>query len=164
MALQEKQKNKLRHFLRVLMVFIAVLLLIFAVVIPMVNNAIALGVENRLKALPLPEGATQIASVSAAGDLTDANYGMQYFGAILIQSDLPVLDIIDFYNPYRHELMDCMVEKQSDATVTINGKTLNDGKVRFTIENVGANAYMIYSWGSVPDWARTLLNADSRAN
>lgn len=163
MALNDKQKNKVRYFIRVLMVFIALLLLLFAVVVPVVNNAIALGVENRLEDLPLPEGATRIGSISAAGNLTGSHTGMQYFGAILIKSDLPVLDIIDFYNPYRHDIMDCMVEKQTDATVTINGKPLNEGNLRFTVEDVGGDCYMVYSWGSTPDWARALLNTDSRS-
>ncbi len=163
MALNDKQKNKVRYFIRVLMVFIAVLLLVFAVVIPVVNNAIALGVENRLKDLPLPEGATQIGSISSAGDLTGAHNGMQYFGAILIKSDLSVLDIVDHYNPYRQDILDCLVEQQTGNEITINGKVLDEGNLRFTVEDIGGNCYMIYSWGSAPDWARTLLNADSRA-
>ena len=163
MALQDKHKNKLRQYIRVIMVFVADTLLIFAVVIPIVNNAVALGVENHLKTLPLPEGARRIGSVSAAGDLTVAHNGMQYFGAILIESELPLPDIMDHYNPYRQDFMDCMVEQQTDTVVTINGKQLNDGNLRFAVEGVGDHTYMIYSWGSAPDWARALLNLDSRA-
>ena len=55
MALGEKQKDKARRWIRVAMVFIAILLLVFAVVIPLINNAIALGVEKDLKKVSLPD-------------------------------------------------------------------------------------------------------------
>ena len=60
--------------------FIAVVLLLFAVVIPVVNNAIALGVENDLKNIPLPEKTELVESTSKAGKLVGNGNG--YVGVV----------------------------------------------------------------------------------
>lgn len=154
MALQEKQKNKLRLWIRVSMVFIALVLLLFSVVIPFVNNAIALDVENDLKSLPLPEKTTLIESTSKAGKIIGNGNGMQYFGAILIKSDLYPDELAAYYADY-----DCYVSSQPTAAIHTT-----DGALSFRHEEYDETYFIVYRWGSAPDWARDWLNTDVRGH
>ena len=101
MALQERHKNRLRFWIRITMVFVAAVLLLFAVGIPIANNAVALGVENELKRIPLPADTELVESTSKSGKLVGNGNGMQYFGAILIKSDLLPEELDAYYQAYR---------------------------------------------------------------
>lgn len=159
MALREKQKNKVRYWIRVIMVFIAVLLLLFSVVIPIVNNAIALGVENKLKKLPLPPDTERIESISKAGKMVGNGNGMQYFGAILIKSDLSMGELEDHYKDYRKGLFDCRIEPQAEADISAV-----DGELSFRHEDYGEGYYIVYTWGNGPAWLRDILDTDLRGH
>lgn len=165
MALDTRRKNRLRHTIRVLMVFIAVILLFFSIGIPMINNAIALSIEGDLKQLPLPQDTVVIESTSAAGKLTGNGNGMQYFGAVLLKSDLTLEELYDHYRPYREGLSDCLVERQSDAAVRPRGEIMHGAStLSFRTAVEGEGYYIVYSWGSAPDWARDLLDTDLRGH
>lgn len=56
--------------------------------IVLANNRIAGELESRLKGFPLPPGATLLDSLSIAGKTQGNGNGMQYYGAILIDSGL----------------------------------------------------------------------------
>lgn len=154
MALQERHKNKLRLWIRVAMVFIAVVLLLFSVGIPIANNAIALGVENDLKSIPLPEKTELIESTSKAGKMVGNGNGMQYFGAILIKSDLPTDELTAYYKDY-----DCYVTGQSAAEIVMTG-----GKLSFRHEEYDETYYIVYRWGSAPNWLQDWLDTDLRGH
>ena len=66
----------------------AVVLIGGVISISFINNNIAYKVEKELCETPLPEKTELIESISRAGKLTGNGNGMQYFGAILIQSEL----------------------------------------------------------------------------
>ena len=71
------------------------LLLIGGVIsIPLINNHTAYKVEKELCETPLPEKTELIESISRAGKLTGNGNGMQYFGAILIRSDLSLEELV----------------------------------------------------------------------
>lgn len=159
MALREKQKNKVRYWIRVIMVFIAVLLLLFSVVIPIVNNAIALGVENKLKKLPLPPDTERIESISKAGKMVGNGNGMQYFGAILIKSDLSAEELEDHYKDYRKGLFDCRIETQAEADIRAV-----DGELSFRHKDYVEGYYIVYTWGNSPAWLRDILDTDLRGH
>ncbi len=159
MALREKQKNKARYWIRVIMVFIAVLLLLFSVVIPIVNNAIALGVENQLEKLPLPPDTERIESISKAGKMVGNGNGMQYFGAILIKSDLSIEELENHYWGYRKGLFDCLIEPQTEADIRAVG-----GDLSFRHEGYGEGYYIVYTWGNCPAWLRDILDTDLRGH
>ena len=162
MALGDKQKDKIRRYIRLVMVFIAVLLLLFSTVIPVTNNAIALRVENQLKQMPLPKDAQLVASVSAAGDLTDIHPGMQYYGAILIQSSLSVEQITDHYAQCCCDEMDCIVLDSAQARAFLGGMSLGKIEPEFDADGIHEDWYLVYSWGSPPNWLKDILNLDSR--
>lgn len=155
MALATKQKDKIRRWLRVTMVFIAVLLLFFAVVVPIVNNAIALGVEKDLKKLSLPEKTELVESTSLAGKMIGNGNGMQYLGAILIKSDLSLDALQAYYADY-----DGTVEPQLNADVRV---AMNK-ELSFRHAEYGVGYYIVYRWGDAPDWIQDWLDTDLRGH
>ena len=160
MALQERQKNKLRLWIRVAMVFIAVVLLLFSVGIPIANNAIALGVENGLKELPTPENTELVESISKAGKLVGNGNGMQYFGAILIKSDLSPEELDAYYQTYRVGSFDCLIAEQLSNDILV----VEHGDLAFRHNEYDVGYYMVYTWGSAPDWLQDWLDTDLRGH
>lgn len=160
MALQERHKNRLRSWIRITMVFVAVILLLFAVCIPVANNAIALGVENDLKRLPLPANTELIESTSKAGKLVGNGNGMQYFGAILIKSDLSLEELEAHYQEYRTEQFDYLIAGQLDNDIL----AVEHDDLAFRHDEYGMGYYIVYTWGDSPDWLQTWLDTDLRAH
>ena len=74
--------------LKLVGILTAVVLIGGVISIPLLNNYTAYKVERALCEIPLPEEAELIEPLSQAGKLTGNGNGMQYFGAILIRSDL----------------------------------------------------------------------------
>ena len=155
MALAAKQKDKVRRWIRVIMVFIAALLIAFAAVIPIVNNAIALGVENQLKKLPLPPDTELIESTSRAAKIVGSGNGMQYFGAILVKSDLPY-DALQAH----YEQHDCVVQAQLSSEI----EWANSNAPSFQHKDYDGPYFIVYRWGSAPAWLRDLLDTDLRGH
>lgn len=160
MALQERHKNRLRQWIRVTMVFVAVVLLVFAVVVPMVNNAVALGVEKELKKFPLPPDTVLIESISKAGKLIGSGNGMQYFGAVLIKSDLSAQELDEYYQAYRTGEFDCLIEPQLSNDI----RAVENGNLAFRHTEYGIGYYVVYTWGSRPVWLRDVLDTDLRGH
>ena len=77
-------------------ILIAAIFTGIVVLIPLINNQCAYMVEKKLCETPLPEKTEFIESLSRAGKLTGNGNGMQYFGAILIESELS-LEELDSY-------------------------------------------------------------------
>ena len=101
-------------------------------------------VEKKLCETPLPEKTELIESISRAGKLTGNGNGMQYFGAILIQSELSLKELDDYYSDYRSNEWEYLVEIQEGQFIdVIDHETLNFGK---EINDTGY--YIVYSWGS----------------
>lgn len=153
MALNEKGKNRLRRVIRTTMVAVAVFLLLVALVIPVANNAVALGIERELQAIPVPSRTELVESISASGRYTDR---MQYFGAILLKSELPIEEIAAHYP-------ECGVDYQLDTPILAAGKS-GDGEAHlaFSTSVEGAGYYIVYRWGSAPAWLRGILEMDVR--
>lgn len=163
MAIQNKQKDRLRHVIRTTMVAIALLLLFWAVVLPIINNAIALGVENELKDQPLPPKTQLVDSISAAGRFSKLSSSMQYFGAILVSSELTEEEMKAYLSESNYDKQyDCFIEKQTSAHIAhLNNVTYIDMNLTFD-EYTDGNCYIIYKWGQAPGWVRPLLNTDTR--
>ena len=164
MALDNKRKNRLRHVIRVTMVAIAALLLFFALIIPVINNAIALGIERDLKAIALPERTEVVESTSVAGKLMGNGNGMQYFGAVLLKSELTLTELQAHYAAQQDSL-DCVVEPQISAEIYPAGNRLNGVSDLSFRESIGGEGYYIlYAWADAPAWSRDLLNTDMRGH
>ncbi len=162
MALGNKQKNKMRLVIRVTMVTIAAILLFWALVLPVINNAVALGIENELKEdLAGEEHLTIIDSISAAGRFSPFTKDMQYFGAVLVQSDLSDTELETYFEESLFwKQYNCSYQKQTTAEITLNKIDTN---VTFHFDDFSNGTYyIIYRWDQPPGWVRPLLNTDMR--
>lgn len=109
----------------------AVVLIGGVISISFINNNIAYKVEKELCETPLPEKTELIESISRAGKLTGNGNGMQYFGAILIQSELSLKELDDYYSDHRSnewyiseaEIFDIFAYSMSTKDVVSSGKT-----------------------------------------
>lgn len=117
---------------------------IFLIACPIVNDFSAKQVRQRLEALPLPENTRVAESFSRAGKLTGNGNGMQFFGAILIESELSLDQLEAYYTAYRKIRWDCIVERQEGKEIT----AIEHGGAAFQTDPAGGQFYIVYSWGS----------------
>ena len=117
--------------LKLVGILAAVVLIDGVISISFINNNIAYKVEKELCETPLPEKTELIESISRAGKLTGNGNGMQYFGAILIQSELSLKELDDYYSDHRSnewyiseaEILDIFAYSMSTKDVVSSGKT-----------------------------------------
>lgn len=120
---------------------VVILSVIFCASIPIVNDLHAKRVADELSALPLPENTRIIEKTSAAGKLWGNGNGMQYMGALLIESGLSLDELERFYSESRME--HCSVSRQSDKEITVTDR----GKLSFKTEPYPDNYYIVYALG-----------------
>ena len=96
--------------LKLVGILVAVVLIGGVISISFINNNTAYKVEKELCETPLPEKTELIESISRAGKLTGNGNGMQYFGAILIQSELSLKELDDYYSDHRSNEWEYLVE------------------------------------------------------
>ena len=127
-----------------------VLLLLLLISIPIVNDYTAWGVEKRLCALPLPDKTQRVATISRADKIVGNGNGMQFFGAILIKSELTLEELDAYYAPYRKTKWDCTVSRQYSDVAGIELTTEYDKTLSFDfdVDYNGDDYYIVYSWGS----------------
>ena len=130
--------------LKLVGILTAVVLIGGVISIPLINNHTAYKVEKALCEIPLPEETELIESLSQAGKLTGNGNGMQYFGAILIRSDLSLEELDDYYSDYRSSEWEYLVEVQEGQSVEM----IEHGGLQFSEEIKDNSYYIVYSWGS----------------
>ena len=87
--------------MKIVWILAAAILIGGVISLPLINNHTAYKVEKALCEIPLPEETELIESLSQAGELTGNGNGMQYFGAILIRSELSLEELETYYSDYR---------------------------------------------------------------
>ena len=122
----------------------AVVLIGGVISISFINNNIAYKVEKELCETPLPEKTELIESISRAAKLTGNGNGMQYFGAILIRSDLSLEELDAYYSGYRSNEWECLVETQEGQSIEV----IDHETLQFSEEIKDSGYYILYSWGS----------------
>ena len=130
--------------LKLVGILVAVVLIGGVISISFINNNIAYKVEKELCETPLPEKTELIESISRAGKLTGNGNGMQYFGAILIRSDLSLEELDAYYSGYRSNEWECLVETQEGQSIEV----IDHETLPFSEEIKGSGYYIVYSWGS----------------
>lgn len=129
----------------VAMLTVAVLMVCgFIIAIPIVNDNVAEKTAKELVKIPMPEGTEYIESKSRAGKLVGNGNGMQYFGAILIQSELSLEELQEYYSDYADSEWECIVEWQTDNEISV----IEHGSLAFESEITGDKFFIVYSWGS----------------
>ena len=85
-----------------------------------------------------------IESLSQAGKLTGNGNGMQYFGAILIRSELSLEEWDAYYSDYRSNEWEYLVAVQEGQSVEV----IDHGILKFSEEINDGGYYIVYSWGN----------------
>ena len=93
---------------------------------------------------PLPEQTELIEAISQTGKLTGNGNGMQYFGAILIKSELSLEELETYYSDYRSNEWEYLVEIQEGQSI----KVIEHEALQFSEEIEDSGYYIVYSWGS----------------
>lgn len=132
---------------KILMIVLAAALLLIAgvpAVLTVMNDGIAKDVAEKLEAFPLPEQTELLETVSKAGKLTGNGNGMQYFGAVLLKSALPIDELKDHYSGFSDNGRMSIVEKQNGSQIGL----IEHGSLAFETPVEGDGYYIVYSWGS----------------
>ena len=127
--------------LKLVGMLVAVVLIGGVISISFINNNIAYKVEKELCETPLPEKTELIESISRAGKLTGNGNGMQYFGAILIRSDLSLEELDAYYSGYRSNEWECLVETQEGQSIEV----IDHETLQFSEEIKDSGYYILYS-------------------
>ncbi len=132
---------------KVLAIVVLTMAIVFSSVLisaPIINNSIAKKTANELVDLPLPNSTEFIESIYKAGKLVGNGNGMQYFGAILIRSELSLDELKKYYLEFADSEWKFIVENQIDTDVRI----IEHAMLTFKTDIDGNNYYIVYSWGN----------------
>lgn len=125
-------------------IILITLFVLFVLSVPIVNNITAATVLSDIKNIPLPENTEYVDGISAAGKFTGNGNGMQYFGAMLIKTDLSLDELNSYYSDYRENEFRLLVEKQESGEIAV----IEHGSLAFESElSQDENYYIVYSWG-----------------
>lgn len=122
------------------------LFIILPIYITFTNNIIASNTRRKIEKTEVPEKSKIVDSIEIAGKLSGNGNGMQYFGAILLESDLSEAELTEYYRKYRKNEWSFLVSKQSSSKISVIDK------YGYSFKNYDESKkdkyYIIYSWGS----------------
>ena len=132
--------KKLNKCIKIFFVSLLLICIIFIISIPIINNYSASKVKKELCNIPLPSNTEIIESISKAGKLVGNGNGMQYFGAILIKSNLSLQELKNYYSQYKKSV-DIQAEQEINK--------IEHGVLKFSNRiDLSENYYIVYSWGN----------------
>ena len=139
-----------RTFIKILkfspLIFIAVIVLLFKISCP-INDKVSRDVVKELKQIPLPAGTVVVEEKAIADRLCGNGDGVQYFGALLLKSDLSLEELDEYYAQYRNDNACYRVEHQYDSEIKQDKLSLHqDNSFETTIDS--DNYYILYAWGN----------------
>lgn len=137
----------LKGILLIPFVLIMLIILLF-IISPMVNNMSAASIEKRLSALPVPQSCELRESFSAAGKLSGNGNGMQFLGAILIETELSHEELKAHYAQYSDEGFNCIVNIQTGSKLAMIEHGTRDAFLDWQAPEPPKQAYIVYAWGS----------------
>ena len=120
---------------------IFLLVLVFLISVPIANDFSARQTADDIASLPLPQNTRIVERFSRAGNMV--GNGMQFFGAVLLESDLSLEELEKHYAAYREKDWYYNVEVQD--TQKINA--IDHGYRSFKTDVSNGNFYIVYSWG-----------------
>lgn len=128
----------------IIVITLTIILFTLYIVSPIVNDNAAKKTANELVEIPLPDNTEFMESIYEAGKLVGNGNGMQYFGAILIKSELSIDELKEYYAEFADNEWTCVVENQINSNVD---ERIMDTTLTFKTDIVGNNYYIVYSWG-----------------
>ncbi len=117
-----------------------------------VDNLTSQNIENELKSIDLPLNTTVESSVSRTGKLTSSSGPLQYYGAVLLNSTLPLGQINSYLTAnYKGEL-NIKVINLSDAPNCADFGAGFEPELRFSYHDEAPNGYyIVYAFGEGQD-------------
>lgn len=91
-------KKLIPRIFRTLLLSILAIIAVFIIAVPVINNCISATYESRLKNAPVPDGTTVIESASVTGKKMGNGNGMQWFGFLLVESDMSIEELEKWYS------------------------------------------------------------------
>lgn len=137
-------KGFMKKVLVILVLTVVIIFLSVLIAAPFVNDHMAEKTANELVDLPLPNNTEFIESIHKAGKLVGNGNGMQYFGAILIKSELSLDELQEYYLQFADSEWKCIVENQINRDV----RFIEHAKLTFQTDIEGDHYYIVYSWGN----------------
>lgn len=134
---------------------------IVGVLVPLHNTYLANQLEVDLLETPLPEDTVFIESITATGKLNGSSGEMNFFGGILIKSELSEKELNEYYSKVRQEHDDYLIKSQNCAEISV----IKNGSYSFEhLENVSdfKDYYLVYSWGNDESVLQSLNKFDFR--
>lgn len=120
---------------------ISILFIAFIVSVPLINDFSAKNVEKSLVEITLPDNTQMVESISKAGKLVGNGNGMQYFGAMLIQSELTREELSDHYSQKNANIV---VKEQKTQKI----ECVEHAQLSFATQITDAeNYYIVYLFG-----------------
>jgi len=111
-----------------------------------INNYIASEIVEELKVNPLPEKTTIVEEKYVAARLSGNGDGVQYFGALLLKSELSLDDLNKYYSQFSNDEESNIVDHQYEKDIKQNElSSLQD--VCFNTNIEGDDYYILYTWG-----------------
>ncbi len=91
------KKRKSGRLPLILLIIVLIFPVLYVAISYTLNDLIAYDIENDLKNIPLPENTELVDSVSNAGKIIGNGNGMQYYGAIVVSSQLSLEELTEYY-------------------------------------------------------------------
>lgn len=129
--------------IKIILTVVFLFVILFFISCLIVNNISAKRIIADIESIPLPQNTYAVESFSHAGKLVGNGNGMQFFGAILIESDLSLEELEKHYSLYRETLWDYVVEVQDTRNIDI----IEHGTFSFKTDVSNGSFYIVYSWG-----------------
>ena len=137
-------RNRVGKIILVIFVIIFTMLILFLISCPVVNDISAKQVLRDIADIPLPNHTQTVAKFSRAGKLVGNGNGMQFFGAVLLESELALEELDQYYSSYRKTEWDYIVKEQRTQSIDVIEHGLASFETEMSDEK---NYYIIYSWG-----------------
>ena len=135
------------------------------------NNCIADSVEKELKSIPLPPNTEYVDSISIAGKIFGNGNGMQYYGAVLITSELTEEELREYYREYDEDYDGQDYDNLFSVNKQETDVVIEYGRWRFKKFDNSKNNYVIsvlrinpHSYTEEEDFIAELLDLDIRAH
>ncbi|GAA0124792.1 hypothetical protein UT300019_06940 [Clostridium sp. CTA-19] len=135
----------MKKFIKITIIFIITGLYLIFIHMPSMNDFIADGVKKKLQDTPLPSNTKFCDAVSKVGYLTGNGSGIQFFGAILIKSQLSLEELQEYYSKYKTGYDGYVVLEQKGSQID----SIEHIEVFFaSLKNVKIfdGYYIVYSW------------------
>lgn len=122
---------------------IALAIISVVIACPISNDYAAKKTATKIAEIPLPQKTAYIERISLAGKLVGNGNGMQFFGAILIKSELDLEELTEYYKNYADNEWEYVVERQTSNEISI----IELGQLSFKTAMNSNDYYIVYSWG-----------------